>query len=114
MNNSNIDYDISDEQSIIEYASKLVGHSLREVTDVEVLADHKKRRGAFGNAVEELYFKYPINSDSNPDFAEVGLELKTTPMKENKKGDLVAKERLVITMIDYNKEIGRASCRERV
>ena len=41
MNNSNIDYDISDEQSIIEYASKLVGHSLREVTDVEVLADHK-------------------------------------------------------------------------
>ena len=60
MNNSNIDYDISDEQSIIEYASKLVGHSLREVTNVEVLADHKKRRGAFGNAVEEFYFKYPI------------------------------------------------------
>ena len=46
MNNSNIDYDISDEQSIIEYASKLVGHSLREVTDVDSLADHKKRRGA--------------------------------------------------------------------
>lgn len=108
MNNLNIDYDISDEQSIIEYASKLVGHSLREVTDVKALADHKKRRGAFGNAVEELYFKYPINSDSNPDFAEVGLELKTTPMKENKKGDLVAKERLVITMIDYNKVVNES------
>ena len=57
MNNSNIDYDISDEQSIIEYASKLVGHSLREVTDVNSLADHKKASWVlFGNAVEELYF----------------------------------------------------------
>ena len=37
MNNSNIDYDISDEQSIIEYASKLVGHSLREVTTLKFL-----------------------------------------------------------------------------
>lgn len=105
MNNKNIDYDITDEQSIIEYASKLVGHSLREVTNIDILTDHKIRRGAFGNAVEEFYFKYPINNDSNPDFAKVGLELKTTCMMENKKGDLSAKERLVITMIDYNKVV---------
>ncbi len=43
---------------LIEYhVSKLVGHLSREVTDVDLLADHTKRRGAFGNANEELHLR---------------------------------------------------------
>ena len=94
-------YDAYDIDSIVEYATKLVGHSLRDFVPVDRLADPHRRRGSFGNAVEEYYFKYELNSDSSPDFAEVGLELKTTPVKKNSKGELVSKERLVFTMIDY-------------
>lgn len=94
-------YDKFNIDSIVEYASRLEGKTLREMIPVDELDDPRRRKGAFGNAVEEYYFKYKLNSDSAPDFPEVGLELKTTPLKQNSKGDLVAKERLVVTMIDY-------------
>lgn len=101
MENQKQPYDATSVRSIVEYAHNLVGHTLREKTDAPQLQDPKRRRGSFGNAVEEYYFKYKPNSDSAPDFPEAGLELKTTPMKLEKGGRLVAKERLVITMIDY-------------
>lgn len=97
----NLPYDPSDADSIVEYASLLVGSTLREHVDVDEIADPKQRKGSFGNAVEYHYFHYDLNSDSNPDFAEVGMELKCTPLKLNKKGEFLAKERLVITMINY-------------
>lgn len=97
-------YDPTDVKSIVEYSHKLVGKTLREVTDASELADPHRRRGSFGNAVEEYFFKYPLNSDSAPDFADAGLEVKATPVKEvrrGKKKELVAKERLVLGKIDY-------------
>lgn len=97
-------YDPSNKDSIIRYGQKLVGKTLRQVSSASELADPKKRRGSFGNALETYYFGYRINSDSDADFAEVGLELKATPVKLVKKGNkqqLVAKERLVLCMIDY-------------
>ena len=102
--NTDKGYDPTDKDSIIEYGQRLVGKSLREMTDVEELADPHKRRGSFGNAVEEFYFGYAPNSDSQADFNEVGLELKATPIKAVKKGkaiEFAAKERLVLSMIDY-------------
>ena len=58
------DYDPTDVKSIVEYSHKLVGKTLREVTDAPELVDPHCRRWSFGNAVEEYFFKYPINSDS--------------------------------------------------
>ena len=97
----NLGYNPNDANSIVEYARKLVGHSLREVLDIKVIQSPKQRRGSWGNAVEEYYFNYDLNSDSNPDFAQVGMELKTTPLKESSRGKFAAKERLVLTMINY-------------
>ncbi|MGI6230706.1 MAG: Sau3AI family type II restriction endonuclease [Tractidigestivibacter sp.] len=99
-------YDPANVESIVEYAQRLVGHTLREKTDAPELQDPYRRRGSFGNAVEEYYFEYKPNSDSAPDFPEAGLELKTTPMRRDSRGRLVAKERLVITMIDYMSVVG--------
>lgn len=99
------DYDPTDAKSIVEYAHKLVGKTLRDVTDAPELDDPRRRHGSFGNAVEEYFFKYPINSDSAPDFADAGLEVKATPVKEVRRGkrkELVAKERLVLGKIDYH------------
>lgn len=39
-------YDPSDPQSILEYAERLEGHTLRQMTDAEKIADSRKRKGA--------------------------------------------------------------------
>lgn len=97
----NLPYDPSNKKSIIEYANELVGHTLREKADAKAIESPKKRRGAFGDAVEFAYFGIEPNSVQGPDFPEANLELKTTPVKQTKRKGLTAKERLVITMIDY-------------
>lgn len=61
-------------------------------------------KGSFGHIYEENVFEYALNNDSEPDFLEAGIELKVTPYKYNKNGTLVAKERLVLNIIDYMKE----------
>lgn len=96
-----IPYDRNDAESIVYYATQLVGKTLRETTGVESIDNPASRKGSLGNAVEYYYFKFDPNSDSNPDFNEVGIELKTTPLKKTKKGELVSKERLVLSMINY-------------
>ena len=95
------DYDSNDADSILEYAGRLTGKTLREVTGLEVIDDPHKRRGAFGNALEEYYFGLTPNSRPTADFDGAGLELKSTPLKVNKSGELSAKERLVISQINY-------------
>ncbi|WP_302853602.1 Sau3AI family type II restriction endonuclease [uncultured Slackia sp.] len=94
-------YDRGDKQSIYHYALNLRGSTLREKSDAEQVADIRRNKGSFGNAVEYYYFFIDNNSDSAPDFKEAGIELKTTPLKRNKDGGLSSKERLVIGMIDY-------------
>lgn len=100
-NSKKLPYDKLSRDSIYEYAIDLRGHTLREKSDAKDLADIRKNKGSFGNAVELYYFKMDNNSESAPDFKEAGLELKTTPLKENRDGSLSAKERLVLGMIDY-------------
>ena len=100
-NTEQLPYDPTDKESIIVYAQELVGSTLREHIDVDEIPDIRRRKGSFGNAVECYFFKYDINSDSAPDFSEVGMELKTTPLKKVAGNQYKSKERLVITMINY-------------
>lgn len=65
-----------------------------------------KNKGKLGHIIEESVFGYPINSDAEPDIniAGVPYEIKVTPLKYVGRGSnlrLVAKERLVIDMINY-------------
>lgn len=101
MSTQKLPYDPKDKQSIIEYAQILVNSTLRNHISVETIQDIHKHKGSFGNVVEEYYFMYKPNSKSGPDFEKVGMELKTTPLKKDKKGNYSSKERLVITMINY-------------
>ena len=94
-------YDKSNRQSIYRYAVDLRGSTLREKTNADAIQDIRRNKGSFGSAVETHYFMLDLNSNSEADFKEAGLELKTTPLKRNKDGRLAAKERLVIGMIDY-------------
>ena len=103
-------YDITDEESILDYAGKLSGKTLREALgeihldtkfDDGILGDlHYK--GYFGQILERGYFLIENNNLPEPDFIDVGIELKSAPLKNIPGKGLVSKERMVLGIIDYN------------
>lgn len=94
-------YDISSPQSIRDYAKKLSGKSLSDIVDLEGIIENVKHKGDLGTMVEELFFSHTPPNDHKPDFPEAGVELKTTGVKKDSKGRYKAKERLVLSMINY-------------
>lgn len=100
---NNLPYDDNDISSIFNYASLLKNKSLSEILEGITNDDSFKGKGSFGQKLEKLYFGYEPNSNPEPDFYKVGVELKTAPLKKIGKG-LVSKERLVFNIIDYEKE----------
>lgn len=88
--------------SIYEYSRFLIGHSLHSLLG-DVAIEHKRKgKGGLGQMVEELFYKYKINSNRGADFGEAKVELKCTPLLKSKSDDSYRiKERLVCTMIDY-------------
>ena len=93
-------YDLNNKNSIIQYAKQLVGRSLKDICKKELI-ENQKNKGGFGQLLEKFYFLYEPNSDSEPDFKEVSLELKSSPIKKLKRLDFVSKERLVLNIINY-------------
>ena len=56
---TNLEYDNSSIESILAYAKQLEGHTLREeCPGLEHVDDPHRRRGSFGNAVEQYFFHY--------------------------------------------------------
>ncbi len=108
-------YDRSDPSSIEAYAQRLIGKSFRQVMEDDYnsiredasiyngadVAEVKRNKGNLGQIIEECFFHYSCNSEARADFPEAGVELKVTPYKINSNGSLSAKERLILTMIDY-------------
>ena len=95
-------YNHTSKESILEYAQKLLGKSLRDLHPEANSLNTGK--GRMGQCVEKYHFEYEPNSEAEADFAEAGVELKCTPMKRNSDGSMVSKERLVLNIIDYVKE----------
>lgn len=96
-----LSYNPSDKNSIIDYAKKLKGKSLRQVCDSNVLKHSYSGKGNFGQVLEKFYFGYEPNSLAEADFAQIGMELKSSPLKQLKNYEYRAKERLVLNIINY-------------
>jgi DNA mismatch repair protein MutH len=96
-----LSYNPSDKNSIIDYAKKLKGKSLRQVCDSDVLNHSYSGKGNFGQVLEKFYFGYEPNSLAEADFAQIGMELKSSPLKQLKNYEYRAKERLVLNIINY-------------
>ena len=94
-------YNPNDKYSIIEYAKRLKGKTLREACNENILSHNYSGKGNFGQILEKYYFLYEPNSDSEPDFAIAGLELKSTPLKQLQNEEYRSKERLVLNIINY-------------
>lgn len=108
-------YDRKSKESIEEYGRRLLNKSLNDVNGHNIYSrfNNKNSKGKFGQTIEEEYFGYKVNSKQEADFVEVGVELKVCPIKSIKKkpkSDSIreqvgysAKERIVLSIIDYLK-----------
>lgn len=79
---------------------ELVGKNLRPLAEkygVTVWKGDKKNKGWAGHVIER-HLGLPLNSSRSPNFGS--WELKVIPLKLNRKGELIVKETMAITMID--------------
>lgn len=118
-------YDSSSIESILKYTEeRLIGRTLYDIleefqnSEYKTYEDKKKgipstanrkeiselSKGIYGNIIEECFYGFKPNNSPEPDIPEACLEIKTTPYKINKDKTISAKERLVLSMINYNKE----------
>lgn len=118
------DYDDSNLQSVVDYSQILLNKKFKQViekfqsTPYKTYADFQsktvsdfkdkeisiKSKGQYGNYIEKYFYGYQPNNDSVADFEKIGVELKVTPFKVNKNGTISAKERLVLTILNYMEE----------
>lgn len=126
MNNDLIlfNYDDGSVDSILEYSNKIVGKRFAYIIDKynetfyksyvdfqnrkqtydEYTEINPKSKGQYGNYIEKYFYGYQPNNSSESDFPKVGIEVKVTPFKLNKNKTISAKERLVLTILDYMNE----------
>ncbi len=90
-------------EELLKRAQEVKGIPLRDIDTTGRLATGK---GAIGTVIEESWFGYMPNSESEPDFPEAGVELKVTPYIRGRNG-IRAKERLVCNIINYMEEYNK-------
>lgn len=99
--NKILKYNPKDKKSVIDYAKILKGKTLRQICDPLILEHNYTGKGNFGQILEKFYFGYDPNSKSEADFFEIGMELKTSPLKQLRNNEYRSKERLVLNIINY-------------
>ncbi len=87
-------------ESVLHRAQEAIGIPMSKIDKTGRISTGK---GAIGTVIEESWFGYSPNSESEPDFPEAGVELKATPYIRTKNG-IRAKERLVCNIINYMTE----------
>lgn len=90
-------------EDVLKRAQEVIGVPLRSIDKTGRLATGK---GAIGSVLEESWFGYQPNGESEADFPEAGVELKATPYVRTKNG-IRAKERLVCNIINYMTEYAK-------
>lgn len=94
-------YDKTSVAAICRHAQALVGQTVAEAVPGLESKVSKGNKGKLGLIVERYYFEHRPRDNDEPDFDEAGLELKVTGVIASRNGPLRAKERLVLTMINY-------------
>ncbi len=106
-----IDQIYKTKEDVVVQAEKVLHKTLRDIIPDDLIAEiqenidgyGRKRKGHFGDLVEKYVFGLENNGRSEADFLIAGVELKTAPLKKHKEKEYVSKERLVFSMIDYDK-----------
>ena len=106
-------YDKTNPDSILAYAKKLEGKTFEDILSadstlteeekdkIRTKFNNPKYKWSFWNLIEESFFFYKKNNDSEADFPEAWVELKVAPYYDND-WKIKAKERISLTMINFN------------
>ena len=91
---------------LVKKAKEIEGLKISDVGKSVGLLDTENRKytkGKIAAIVESNFFGIPINSYERPDFENLDVELKVSPLKYVKSKDLYnMKERVVLKVMDYN------------
>jgi DNA mismatch repair protein MutH len=95
------------EFELLEFTKGLIGKKFKDLDNFNVFSNEKsnKGKGILGQLVETGFFGYESNNRPEADFKELGIELKVSGFLRRKNGNIVAKERLVLSKIDFFKII---------
>lgn len=85
-------------EKVHNHAKKIIGIPVKELQKTNSNLSSKNSMGD----IFESWFGKEKDSSSSADLPEAGVELKTTPYKKLKNGQISAKERLVLNIINYN------------
>lgn len=91
-------------EELLDYTENIKGKTFKEIDSKNLLENTtnlKRNKGILGHVVESGFYDYPINSNPQADFDEIGVELKVTGYVKTKKGKVRAKERVSLSKIDY-------------
>lgn len=97
-------YDPDDVESIRDYAKTMEHHIIGELCMEEdiIACDIGNDKGRLGQIIEYGFFFLERNSSPEPDLGN-GIELKTTPLRVRKDGSVYPKERLSLSLINYDR-----------
>lgn len=98
-------------EELLQHARILEGHSVKEAIQINQesslvsvsrsASPLYKGKGGFGDYLEENYFGKKNDTESRPDFDELGIELKSVPLKINNDGSIRVKERIVLNKFRF-------------
>lgn len=93
------------QEELLRFTKGILGKKFKDIDEQNLLATKKKDKGILGKVVETGFYGYDLNSNPEADFSDLGIELKVAGFKKNKNDTISAKERLVLSKIDYCKMI---------
>ncbi|GMU74201.1 MAG: hypothetical protein AMXMBFR44_3990 [Candidatus Campbellbacteria bacterium] len=107
---------IKTRQELLRVAKKdLEGKTLLQIAkwigDSDVI-QRVNSKAAVGYVIEEGYFGVRKNSTAKPDLEKLGVEIKTSPLKQGKDGKLRVKEPLSLNIINYTEESKNRTLKE--
>lgn len=88
-------------EELLKAAKSSLGIPFKDLDKTNRLTSPK---GGIGQMVEENVFEYSANSSPEPDFSNLGIELKVSPMIRKNDNSYRAKERMVLNIIGYMTE----------
>jgi len=89
---------------VLSIGKTTIGKKIKDLLGPDFPEAQINNKGQLGQWIEEHVFGQKPHNDSEPDLLEAGVELKVTPFRKLKNGQLTSKERLVLNMINYESE----------
>lgn len=84
----------------LEVFEEMTKYENKTLGEIDLYSSATNKKSYVGHLIEKSIFDYEPNSKSFPDLDYLELEIKSTPVKKNRKG-FISKERLVLNIINY-------------